>query len=105
VKGTIGGGSRLNVRVIPNARKTAFAGYRENELLLRLNAPALDGRANQAARDFMAAFFAVPKSAITLLAGEKSRHKIFEIIGLESIDIERKLAAGQPLTTSENGKA
>jgi uncharacterized protein (TIGR00251 family) len=85
--------ARLKVRVIPNARTNSFAGYREDELLLRLTAPALDGRANQAAVNFVAEFFAVSRSAVTLVSGEKSRHKIFEIIGLELTDIERKLAA------------
>ena len=85
--------ARLKVRVIPNARTNSFAGYREDELILRLTAPALEGRANQATVNFVAEFFAVPRSAVTLVSGEKSRHKIFEIIGLEFTDIERKLAA------------
>src|SRR5215475_11355282 len=97
--------SRLSVRVIPNARKTKFAGYRENELVLRLSAPALEGKANKAAIDFVATFFRVPRGAVSLVAGEKSRHKIFEIIGLDRRDIERKLAENQPLTTSQNGNA
>ena len=84
---------RLKVRVIPNARKTEFAGSREDELLLRVNAPALEGKANKAAVEFVSKFFAVPRSAVSLVSGEKSRHKIFEIIGLDPGDIERKLAA------------
>jgi uncharacterized protein (TIGR00251 family) len=82
----------LKVRVIPNARKTEFSGYREDELVLRLNAPALEGKANKAATDFISAFFGVSRSAVSLRSGEKSRHKIFEIVGLESDDFERKLA-------------
>jgi uncharacterized protein (TIGR00251 family) len=82
----------LKVRVIPNAKKTEFSGYREGELVLRLNAPALEGRANKAAIDFVSRYFAVPRSAVSLVSGEKSRHKIFQIVGLESIDLERKLA-------------
>ena len=97
--------ARLNVRVIPNARKTQFGGYRENELVLRLNAPALEGKANKAAIEFLASFFQVPRSAVLLVGGEKSRHKMFEIIGLDRRDIERKLAENQPLITSQNGYA
>ena len=84
--------SRLKVRVIPNARKSQFDDYREGELVLRLNAPAIDGKANKAAVEFVARFFAVPRSAVLLVRGERSRHKIFEIVGLESCDLERKLA-------------
>ena len=82
----------LKVRVIPNARKNEFSGWRESELVLRLNAPALDGKANNAAVEFIARYFGVSRSAVSLLSGEKSRHKIFQIVGLENDDLERKLA-------------
>ena len=84
---------KLKIRVVPNAKKTEFAGYRELELVLRLNAPALEGKANKAAVDYLSKFFAVPRSAVLLVSGEKSRHKIFEIIGLDLEQMERKLAA------------
>ena len=84
--------SQLNVRVIPNAKKNEFAGYREGELVLRLNAPAIEGKANKAATEFVSRFFGVPRSAVLLVRGERSRHKIFQIVGLESSDLERKLA-------------
>ena len=83
---------KLKVRVIPNAKKTAFSGEREGELVLRLNAPALEGKANKAAIEFISGYFGVPKSAVALVSGEKSRHKIFQIVGLNSSDLERKLA-------------
>lgn len=84
--------SRLKVRVIPNAKKTGFSGYREGELVLRLNAPALEGKANKAATEFVSRCLGVSASAVSIVSGEKSRHKIFQIVGLESIDLERKLA-------------
>jgi uncharacterized protein (TIGR00251 family) len=83
---------KLKVRVIPNAKKSEFSGYRDDELILRLNAPPLEGKANKAAVEFVSKYFAVPRTAVTLVSGEKSRHKIFEIIGLNVGDIERKLA-------------
>ena len=82
----------IKVRVIPNAKKDEFAGYREGELVLRLNAPAIEGRANKAAVDFLARFLGVPRSAVSLARGERSRHKILQIVGLENRDLERKLA-------------
>lgn len=84
--------TELKVRVIPNAKKDEFAGYREGELLLRLNAPPVEGKANRAAVEFVSRFLGVPRSAVVLLRGERSRHKIFQIVGLESSDLERKLA-------------
>ena len=82
----------LKVRVIPNAKKTEFSGEREGEWILRLNAPPVDGKANKAAVEFIAECLSVPRSAVSLAAGEKSRHKIFEIVGLENSDVARKLA-------------
>src|SRR2546422_5347791 len=83
---------KLKVRVIPNAKKTEFTGYREDELVLRLNAPAIEGKANKAAVEFIAGYFGVSRSAVVLVSGEKSRHKIFQIVGLKSSDLERKLS-------------
>ena len=82
----------LKIRVIPNARKTEFAGYRDGELVLRLNAPAVEGRANKAALAFVSEYFGVTRSAVVLLRGERSRHKIFQIVGLKDVDLERVLA-------------
>ena len=83
---------QLKVRVIPNAKKSEFAGYREGELVLRLNAPPVDGKANKAAVEFVSRYFGVSRSAVLLVGGERSRHKIFQIVGLDSSDLERKLA-------------
>jgi uncharacterized protein (TIGR00251 family) len=85
---------RIKIRVIPNARRTGFDGYREDELLLRLNAPALEGKANKAAAEFIAEYFALPRASVALVSGEKSRHKVFELIGLGIGDVERKV--GRP---------
>jgi uncharacterized protein len=84
--------AQLKIRVIPNAKKTEFGGFREEELVLRLSAPAVDGKANKAATEFVAQYFGVPRSAVHLTAGERSRHKIFLIVGLDNVDLERKLA-------------
>ena len=86
----------VKIRVIPNARKTEFSGYRDDELLLRLNAPPVEGKANKAAIEFLSEYFGVSRAAVILLRGESSRHKIFQIVSLESGDIERKLAGMNP---------
>jgi uncharacterized protein (TIGR00251 family) len=86
-----GPAATLKVRVIPNARKSEFAGYRDGELVLRLNAPAVEGKANTAALAFVSEYFGVTRSAVVLLRGERSRHKIFQIVGLNDGDLERVL--------------
>lgn len=83
---------KLRVRVIPNAARDAFSNRREAEWLLRLRAPAIEGKANRAALDFIAEHLEIPRSCVALVSGEKSRHKIFEIVGLDPSDVERKLS-------------
>ena len=82
----------LKIRVIPNAKKSEFSGYRDDELVLRLNAPPIEGKANKATVEFLAEYLGVTRSAVILLRGESSRHKIFQIVGLKSDVLERKLA-------------
>ena len=83
---------KLKVRVIPNAKKSEFNGLREGEWILRLNAPPVDGKANKAAIEFIAKSLGIPRSGVSLVSGEKGRHKIFEIVGLQTSDVERELA-------------
>ena len=78
---------KLAVRVIPNARRTEFSGRRDGEVVLRLNAPAVEGKANRAAVEFIAKYFGIARSKVTLVNGEKTRHKVFELDGVELIDI------------------
>ena len=83
---------KLKVRVIPNARRSEFAGARDGEWVLRLNAPPVDGKANKAAIEFISKSLGVSRSGVSLVSGEKGRHKIFEIVGFQLSDVERILA-------------
>jgi len=83
---------KLKVRVIPNARKSEFAGSRDGEWILRLNAPPVDGKANKAAVEFISKSLGISRSGVSLISGEKGRHKIFEIVGFQLSDVERILA-------------
>ena len=85
---------RLAVRVIPNARQTEFSGRREGEVVLRLNAPAIEGKANKAALEFIAQYFGIARSRVTIVSGEQRRRKIFEIAGLELQEVVRRLPDG-----------
>jgi uncharacterized protein (TIGR00251 family) len=78
---------KLAVRVIPNARRTEFSGRRDGELVLRLNARAVEGKANKAAVEFIAKHFGISRSRVILVTGEKARHKVFELEGVEEIDV------------------
>ncbi len=74
----------LEIRVIPNAARTTFVRRNEGCLVLKVNAPARDGKANKAAILYLADALGVAPSTIRIYSGEKTRHKKFEIIGLDA---------------------
>jgi uncharacterized protein len=69
----------LNIKVIPNARKSSIA-IEEDLWKVHLNAPATDGKANEALIEAIAAHFKVRKSAVRILKGHRSRQKIVEVL-------------------------
>ncbi|PYT49125.1 MAG: YggU family protein [Acidobacteria bacterium] len=69
----------LPVRVQPRASKDEIAGEMNGALRVRLQAPAVENRANEALVDFLAQLLKTPKSAVRILSGERSRTKRIEI--------------------------
>ena len=68
------------IKVTPNARKSAVAGWGADErgrplLLVKLAAPALEGKANKELLRFMAEHLDCAKSDVSLIRGETSRTK------------------------------
>jgi len=72
----------LTVRVLPRASKDEIAGAVEGALKIRLRAPALENRANEALAVFLAELLKRPKSAVRIRSGEHSRTKRVEIHGV-----------------------
>jgi uncharacterized protein len=77
------------VRVQPRASKDEIAGEIAGALKIRLQAPALEGRANEALIEFLAQLLKTPKGAVRILSGERSRVKRLEIRGVTKQQIER----------------
>jgi len=72
----------LAVRVQPRARKDEIAGVMEGALKVRLRAPALEDRANEALCEFLAELLKTPKAAVRILSGHHSRSKRVEVRGV-----------------------
>src|SRR6266849_9823417 len=70
------------VRVQPRASKDEIAGEMGGALKVRLRAPAVEDRANEALVEFLADLLKRPKSAVRILSGERSRTKRVEIHGV-----------------------
>ena len=72
----------LELHVQPGASRTEFAGRHGDRIKLRLAARAIDGRANEALIEFLAAHYGVARRDVRIVAGLKSRQKRVEISGL-----------------------
>ncbi len=73
------GGLTLTLHIQPGAKKTEFAGLHGDALKIRLAAPPVDGKANEALIKFLADFVGVAKAAVILKSGQTSRRKVLEI--------------------------
>jgi uncharacterized protein (TIGR00251 family) len=65
----------LQLSVMPNARRTEVDGLHDGALRVRLAAPPIDGRANEALVAWLAKSLGVPKRDVEVLRGESSRRK------------------------------
>lgn len=74
-------GMMVQVKVIPRAKKNAVE-KADDGLRVRVTAPAVDNKANEAVIQLLADYFNTKRRQVILRSGEKSRVKTFEIIGL-----------------------
>lgn len=85
------GGVHIDVRVIPRAGKAGVAGTRDGALLVRLNAPPVGGAANDELIAVIAKTLGVPRRAVTIVSGERSRLKRIAIAGVDERDARARL--------------
>jgi len=84
-------GVTFSIRVQPRARKNAIVGELGDALKLALTAPPVEGRANEACIEFLAEFLKVPRSSITIAAGQSSRNKVIRVRGLTAVEVAERL--------------
>jgi uncharacterized protein (TIGR00251 family) len=60
-------------------------------LKVSLSAPPVEGRANGALVEFFSEVLAVPRSAVQIVAGERSRNKIVRIARRSGAEVQHKL--------------
>jgi uncharacterized protein (TIGR00251 family) len=77
----------FQVRVQPRAGREEVAGETDGVLKVRLQAPAIEGRANEALIAFLSRVLKRPKAAVRISSGERSRLKRVEVTGVTRNDI------------------
>ena len=82
---------RLEVKVIPGASRDEVAGTMGNAVKIRLRAPPVEGRANEALIEFLAARLDLPRRALSLVRGDTARQKLLRIDGLDLPAVRARL--------------
>lgn len=83
----------LEIKAVPNAPRSEVAGWLGAALKVKVHAPALEGRANDELCEFLAEKLSLPRRAVTLLRGDKSRQKVVRLEGLDLAEAKRRLGA------------
>lgn len=83
----------LHVKVQPRASRDEIAGTIGSELKVKVTAPPVDSAANKALVRFLAERLGVSRSAVQILRGETSRHKMIVVRGLKAEEVEQKLGS------------
>ena len=84
-------GTLLSVKVIPRASKNEIGEALGSELKIKVTAPPVDSAANRAVIELIASTLNCPKSAVVLVHGETSRHKMLLLKGLTPEQVESTL--------------
>jgi len=69
----------IKIKVIPRAKQNEITELPDGNFKVKLKAPPVDGKANEALVEFLSEEWGVTKSNIRIVKGEKGRNKIVEI--------------------------
>lgn len=86
----------IKVKAQPRARRTEIVGVHGDELKIRVAAAPVDSAANEALRVSLAEWLDLPNSAVSLVRGASTTHKIFQATGIDAKSAALRL---QPLKT------
>lgn len=82
----------LTLHIQPGAKKTEVAGAHGEALKVRLNAPPVDGKANDCLIAYLADLLSLPKARVVLESGLSSRSKRVRAVGIAADRVVAKLA-------------
>jgi uncharacterized protein len=97
-------GVSFTVRVTPRASRDAIEGDHQGALKVRLTAPPVEGRANDALRPLLAESLNVPVSAVRIVAGEKSRTKRVTVAGVTRAQVLALASATRKESDTRHGR-
>jgi len=81
----------IEVRAVPGGSRDVVAGRVGTAFKVKVRAPAVDGKANEAVCRFLAQRLGLPRSHVRILRGETARLKTLRIEGIGLVEAERRL--------------
>jgi uncharacterized protein (TIGR00251 family) len=84
------------VRVVPRSAREGVAGTSGGAVRIRLTAPPVENRANEALVRFLSKSLDIPRRRVELVTGDRGRHKVVRIEGMSRDEIFRRLGLEQP---------
>jgi len=82
----------LTLHIQPGAKRTEVAGVHGEALKIRLNAPPVEGKANEALIAYLARQLDIPRARVLLEAGQTSRAKRVRLVGVDAGAVVERLA-------------
>lgn len=87
--------STFRVKVHPRGKRNAITGEIGDALKVSLTAPPVEGKANDACIEFFAKLLKVPRSSVSIAAGQSSRNKVIRVLGLTGDEVRKRLGVGR----------
>jgi uncharacterized protein (TIGR00251 family) len=85
-------GSALAIRVTPRASHNEIVEIlSDGTVKIRLTAPPVEGKANQALIEFLSDVLDIPTSRIEIVAGENGRDKLVSIMDMDAVSVQQKI--------------
>lgn len=88
---TVPGGVRIPIQAQPRAGRDRVVGVHGEAIKVQIASAPVDGAANEGIVRFLAKLLRVSKGSVALVQGERSRHKVVEVSGLELSEVAARL--------------
>ena len=85
-------GTRLALKVVPNAGRNEITGFKDGVLHVKIAAPPEKGKANKELIGFLAERLGAKKTSISIIKGHTSRNKVVSIQGISNEVLLRRIS-------------
>ena len=83
------GGVMIDIAVKPRSSREGVGPVHADRLVVAVNAPPVDGKANEAVVRVLAATFGIARSSVSIVRGETGRKKTVRLAGVTAAAVTR----------------